>query len=401
MSNMTNEELLQKAAITTDALASAGKLNPAQSAKFLDYVVEEAKLKSIARVERMSKGEAWEIDKIGVGRRVAVPASEAQDPKIRRGVTTSKVTVVPKEIMVPFELGDQFKQVNIEGDDVEDVIVRMMARQAANDLEELFLNGNTLGAAVLESEYMDGGSDTHYRKDSYLALYDGFLRLADAGGSVDAAGANVAAAIFGQAMRQMPTKFRRNRQNLRWLMPSDILELWNEKIAARATGAGDAALTGFDGVPKIFGVPAIDVPLMPFESRVVEHVTLNGTTAVNLRYAPVKDVVVTPSTLGVVPTAAYISATDYTVSLANGTIVRIGGGAITDGQVVKVTYTARPQILLTALQNLIIVLAKEITIEKDRDIFRGVNQYAIRMTAGVGIEEDTALVKVKNLGTSV
>lgn len=398
---MTNEELLHKATITTDAIASAGKLSPAQSDKFLDYVIEETMLSKVARIVRMQKGEAWEIDKIGIGRRAALPAVEAQDPGVRRGVTTSKVTITPKEVIVPFEIGDQFKRQNIQGDDVEDLVVRMMARQTANDLEELYINADAVGAAVLESEYIEGGSATLYRKDSYLALFDGFLRLADTGGGAyNAAGANIAASTFGAAIRQLPTKFRRNRRNLRWIMPSDLGEMWREKVAARATAAGDAALTG-EGATRIFGIDVAEVPLMPFEPKVVQHIVLTGLNATALRYAPVSDVVVTTSTLNTVPEAAYSPATDYLLDAAAGTVARRAGTTIGDGATVKVTYSAQPQILLSAFENLIVSFGREVTIERDRDIFRRVNQYAITVTAGVGIEEATALVKIRNIGLSV
>ena len=80
MSGIPNEELVQKAIVTTDALASSGKLNPAQSNKFIDYVVDETSLKNNARTVRFSN-ETLEIDKIGVGKRVAVAAAEAADPE--------------------------------------------------------------------------------------------------------------------------------------------------------------------------------------------------------------------------------------------------------------------------------------------------------------------------------
>jgi len=76
MSGIRNEELVQKALITTDALASQGKLNPAQADKFIDYVIDITGLKNNARVVRF-RNEEMLIEKIGVGRRVAVPAVEA------------------------------------------------------------------------------------------------------------------------------------------------------------------------------------------------------------------------------------------------------------------------------------------------------------------------------------
>ena len=65
MAGISNEELVQKAVITADALASAGKLNPAQSDRFIDFVIDETVLRNNARVVRF-RNETLEIDKIGV-----------------------------------------------------------------------------------------------------------------------------------------------------------------------------------------------------------------------------------------------------------------------------------------------------------------------------------------------
>ena len=65
---------------------AGGKLNPAQSDKFIDYVIDETVLKDNARIVRF-RNEPLDIDKIGVGKRVAVAKAEASDPGVRRGIT--------------------------------------------------------------------------------------------------------------------------------------------------------------------------------------------------------------------------------------------------------------------------------------------------------------------------
>lgn len=395
---MTNEELLRKAQITTDALASAGKLNPQQSDKFLDYVVQETVWSEAARIIKF-KPDQLEIDKIGVGRRNAVPASEATDPGVRRGVTTSKIVLQPREIMLPFEIGDTFTEINLEGASVEDHIVKMMAKALANDLEELYISGDALGQASLESDLIDGGADDKYVKDSYLGMFDGWLRKADAGNLYDADGANIGASVWGAMIRKMPTKFRRDRAKLRFIVSADMEQLWRERLATRATGVGDAALSAGKGVDA-FGIPLIAVPRMPFQPPVVQHVVLPGTTAVSLRYKNISGVIVTTTGLSSTPTTPLVLDTDYTLDLAAGTIAR-KGGAISDGQTVKVTYLSNPQILLTHMDNFIVGISRDIRIEKDRDIYRRTNQYAVTLKVAVQIEEDTALVKGLNLGTGV
>lgn len=394
---LSNEELVQKAIITTDALANAGKLNPAQQDKFLDFVIDETVLKNNARVVRF-RNESLEIDKIGIGKRVALPKAEASDPNLRRGVNTSKITLTPREIIVPFEIGDLFKEINIEGESVEQHVIQMMARQLANDLEELYIEGDTLGEAAIEGDLKEGGSTTQVIKDTYLALADGWARLSDDGNIFDAEGANIALGIFGGMIRQLPTKFRRNKANLRFYTSPDLYQLYVEKLSARATALGDKATEGVMHTP--YGIPVVEVPLWDFKPRIVEHVTLPGTTVVALRYKPVSNETVTPSTLGATPTTPFIEGTDYALDGPNGTIARIGG-AIGDGDTVKVTYDANPQVLLTHRMNYIVGIGRDIRIEKDRDIFKGVNQYAITAKVSVEFEEDTAIVKGINIGTSV
>lgn len=395
---ISNEDLVQKAIIATDALATSGKLNAAQSDKFIDYIVDESVLKNNARVIRF-RNEDLEIDKIGIGRRVAFPKVEAQDPGLRRGITTSKVTLTPKTLIMPFEISDEFREINLEGESIEDTIIKMMARQLANDMEELYIHGDTVGPAILEGDYKDGGSTSQYVLDKYLQMFDGWGRLADSGNLYDAEGANVGLSVFGAMLRQMPTKFRRNRAALRFFVSPDLAQIYIEKLATRATALGDASAGGV--MHKPYGVPMVEVPLMQFLPLIVQHAVLTGTTAVTLRYGPISDVVVTSNALDATPTTPYIEAADYTIDYAAGTIVRIDGGAIGDGDTVKVTYRANPQVLLTHQQNFIVGIGRDIRIEKDRDIFKGVNQYAVTAKVAVEFEEDSALVKSYNLGTGI
>ncbi len=395
---ISNEELVRKAVITTDAIAAAGKLNTAQSDAFIDFVINETVLKDHARVVKF-RNEDLDIDKIGVGARVAMPKVEAQDPGIRRGINTSKVTLRPEEIIVPFEIGDVFKEVNIEGSNVEERVIRMMATQLANDLEELYILGDKLGPAITPENFFGQGSSTDFRKDTYLALFDGWSRLGDSANVVDAEGSNIGLNIFGRMLRAMPTKFRRNKEMLRFYLSPDLWQLFEEKLATRATKLGDDAAAGGSLGP--FGVRAVPIPLWDFQPLAVEHIVLTALLATSLRSTGVTNVVVNTDTLGATAETPFIEDTDYILDAAAGTIARKSGSAIGDGDTVKVTYNASPQILLTHRMNFIVGIGRDIRIEKDRDIFKGVNQYAITAKVSVEFEEDEALVKAKNLGTDI
>lgn len=398
--SLSNEELVRKAAIVSDDIAANGKLNPAQSDKFIDFVINETVLGNNARVVRF-RNEQLDIDKIGVGQRVAMPKAEAKDPGLRRGITTSKVTLKPTEIMVPFEISDIFSDINIEGDDVEEHVIKMMATQAANDIEELYIIGDKLGPSATQ-EFLEGaGSTTDHQKDTFLALQDGWQKLADSGNLVDLQGQNIGLSMFGKLIRALPTKFRRNKKALRWFMSSDLWQLYLEKVTTRATALGDGVAGGASHNP--FGITAVEVPLWGLNPKVVEHVTLDDAVLTNLRYAPVGNVVVTPVALGNVPTTPFPNnATGGAiVDEAAGTLLAFDTGSGLDGVEVKVTYESNPQVILTQMNNFIVGIGRDIRIEKDRDIYKGMNQYAITMKVAVEFEEADAIAKAINVGSGV
>jgi hypothetical protein len=182
----------------------------------------------------------------------------------------------------------------------------------------------------------------------------------------------------------------------------DLEQNYREKIATRVTIAGDTALASNQGLTP-FGTPFVPFPLFPFMPAQVEHIVLNGTVPTALQHAPIGSgsEVITPSNLGSTPVIPYVNGVDYTIDYAAGTIVRVGAGGITDGGTVKVTYAANPMVLLTHMQNFIVGLSRDIRIEKDRDIFKRVNQYAITCKVAVEFEELDAIALVKNIGTTV
>ncbi len=409
----TNEELMaqagsrvEKAIIATDALASAGKLNPQQADKFIDYVIDQSMLKNNARIVRFNP-EQMEINKIGIGRRVAMPAAEAQDPRKRRGISTSKIVLQPREVIVPWEVTDSAAEVNLEGAALLDHIVQMMAKQCSNDLEELYINADTLGPAILESDYVDGGDPARYVRDDYLAMFNGWLRLADTGSHLyDAAGANVGATIFSRMLNSLPTKWRRDRASLRFYIAPDLEQLYREKTSTRATGVGDAAYQSNVTLTP-FGVPLIAAPLFPMYPKVVEHLALPafGAGSVFLRYKPIvtNSDVVTLQTLAATPVTPYVrgAGNDYSINPATGEIAALAGGALAAGANIKVTYLAKPQVLLTHQANYIVGIGRDVRIEKDRDIFKRVNQYVITLKVAVQFEETDAVVKGVNVNDSV
>jgi hypothetical protein len=143
-----------------------------------------------------------------------------------------------------------------------------MARQTANDLDDLFINGNTSS------------------NNGLLKALDGFVKLAKANGRVvDEGGNNVSRATYDRVLRNLPAKYLQRRNELRFFSGSGIVQdtiysLGNPNSATAATAGapspastvGDMAFLqgamranggpGSTGISP-FGIPLLEVPLMP------------------------------------------------------------------------------------------------------------------------------------------
>jgi hypothetical protein len=404
---MTNEEFaqvverIQKAIITTSDLAGGGLLLPEQADKFIDYVVDLSGLKDIVRIERF-RNEQMQIDKIGVHTRVAMPAVEATDPVTRRGVNTDKILLQPKETIIPFELSRSFVENNIEGDDIEDKIVRMMSAQGANDHELLAIAGDVLGAAITEHDYLDSGSTTDVVKDGFMGLGDGWMRKADSGQLLDVENTSISPTVFSDMLNAMPEKYKKDPSKLMFICSRSLEQLYRRKVGTRETNEGDIAINNLKPLTP-FGVPLVPFPLFPYTTEVVEHVALTGTDVIPLRYKPIDEgsEVVVLATLDATPITPFIEGTDYHMDYTLGTIQRDAGGAIGAGVTVKVTYDCLPQIILCDPMNLIWAIGRDISIDTDKNIFKRVKQWAITMKVDMNVENTDAIVKAYNISKSV
>lgn len=266
----SQEEILAKAnEVTTSVVgnASGGLFKPEQSNRFLDFVVDQSVLMQNARVVRMRTPQ-MEIDKLSVGTRLLAKATEATDDGTNAAVTFSKVSLSTVKLRLDWAISTESLEDNIEGTSLEDHIAQVMARQTANDLDDLFINGNTSS------------------NNGLLKAVDGFIKLAKASGVVvDEAGNNISRATYDRILRNMPTKYLQRRSELRFfsgtgLVQDTIFSLSNPNSATAATagapspastigdmaflqgsmrGNGGAGSTGLSP----FGVPLVEVPLSP------------------------------------------------------------------------------------------------------------------------------------------
>ena len=118
-------------------------------------------------------------------------------------------------------------------------------------------------------------------------------------------------------------------------------ELGNEAVdpnavfqAGMVAARGASGITTTDGTTRPVGILKWNKATTIYGTEVKEAVVLTGTTASNLKHSNVSNVLV-ENAAG----TNYTVTTDYTVNAVNGTITRNGGGGITSGATVYVTYT--------------------------------------------------------------
>ena len=257
---MDTNELFQKVVDTVQvAGGNGGILQNEQANRFIDYMWDETVLGQTVRQIRMN-APTREIDKMDLGRRIARHATEGVDDSVNATPTFSKITITTEKIRLDWELTRESLEDNIEQDDLEDHIARLMATQLGNDLEDLAINGD---------------SDIEPGAEGYALLktFDGYHKRAIEGGRVvDNGGMPVDASVFSRAYRTLPRKFIRNRGQLRyWTSTSVVHDYYNYlsqfpdgdriNFVERGRGYEVGGEGGATGIAP-YGIPMWEVPLI-------------------------------------------------------------------------------------------------------------------------------------------
>lgn len=259
MSNELLEKVISTTTIGTPP-SGGGLLSPQQSTRFIDYMWDATTLGRQVRRVPMRANE-MELDRMAVGERVVRLATEAVDDAMAVKVAFAKVSLTTQKLRLDWELSSESLEDNIEGRDFEDHVARLLSAQAANDIEDLAINGDTL-----------------LTDDSLYKSFDGWRKRLYAGANVvDAEGDTLDRGIFHRGLRAMPRKFMGARGSLRWYTSAGLLQdyVFSDQfipteggfIPARANQDPDspnqtAVEAGWSPAAP-FGIRAQEVPLFP------------------------------------------------------------------------------------------------------------------------------------------
>lgn len=262
---MTNAELIRKADIViSDLTSNGGYLNPEQSNAFIRKLLVAPTL--LAQVRRVTmSAPIRKINKISFSSRIlnagnggtgAYPTVLASGQRAKP--TTEQIQLQTHEVVAEIHLPYDVIEDNIEGGNVgtfneggnppmaggfRDTVVSLIAERVAIDLEEQALNGDTSSA------------------DSFLAQTNGYLKLIQSN-VVDAGGQQINRTVLKNAMKTLPSQYRRNRAALQHMVSTEQEIEYRDTLAARETSMGDAQLQSTAPVYAA-GSPVVGVPLMP------------------------------------------------------------------------------------------------------------------------------------------
>jgi HK97 family phage major capsid protein len=258
---------------------AGGVLNPEQSRQFIDYIFDEMVLANDGRRVVM-RANTMELDKVRVGSRLVAKATQAEQTGSNASPAFTKIELTTTKFRLDYELSTESLEDNIEGEQLEDHIVRLMATQFGNDLEDIAINGASGATSGYYQSTLDGFIK-QIRDTSYLGAHEAAAASATmtniwesspetGDGATTTLGLDAIEAIYNA----LPRKFKARRGDLKFYMNSKHLqevlsELRNTSVAGEivATRVIDGVLPQVGGPAGaqylIFGLPVLEVPLYP------------------------------------------------------------------------------------------------------------------------------------------
>ena len=254
-------------AVNPSGGAASGILRPEQARRFIDYVWDATVLANDGRKVTM-RANSMELEKVNVGERVIRSAAQADGTYTNTGATFSKVELTTKKIRLDWEVSAEALEDGVEGDALEDHLVRLMTNAFANDIEDLAING-------------DGTTSP------FLNIMTGFVKKTKTGGKAHEAVVTVAdnawtPDVMQKVINAMPRKYRALKTNLKFYAGTDafggivknngtLADAVAEAFAGQIPGSTQANRQNYlDGLGQTFGgarttrVLGIEVQEVPY-----------------------------------------------------------------------------------------------------------------------------------------
>lgn len=247
------DELVRKSAIDESSLPNS-VLNRRQADRFIDLMIDYSVLLKRVRVVRVNHNKG-DINKLDIGT-IVTEGAHSTSKASTHTPSERLVTYDTEKYRSAFDLKTDFMEDNLEKDAIRDTLLNMFTKQIAIDTE----------MAAIEGDASLTVGDAQSAENNLLGVNDGWsVILKDrvpAAQQIDAAGAAPSKELYYRMKRAVPARYRAAKPQYVWIMPSGPADKWTLDWSDRATAGGDAALSSGTS-PGPWGIPLIEVPLMP------------------------------------------------------------------------------------------------------------------------------------------
>ena len=264
MPEKTTADILKTAISTTD-IVTAGKLNTAQAKQFITYMQEETEIFNLIQFKRMSTlhGVAYDLD---TSRRMIRKGVEGVAPDNYGTIKIGQNEIDLAETILPFDITDQFKKENIEQKMAATKIMKLMATQYGNDLQDLAINGdaNAQNTNASAAHYFDVTDD----ELEFFTIYNGWIALLK-----NATDKHIVEETYNEAdggyrrilrntFKSLPSRWKKSK-DLKIFTTWDVIEGYVYELTGRITIMGDNKLLQGDNAPTFMGRKFVGVSTMP------------------------------------------------------------------------------------------------------------------------------------------
>lgn len=242
-----SNEMLEKL-VSTSSIGGGpggGYLSIEQADSFIDHIFDAAVLWKEAEKRKMNASYA-EWPTVRVGARIVRKATEGTATHQNAGASFSKVSLQTTKLRLDWEVTTESLEDNIEGESLDNHLLRLFTHQLAQDLEELSIHGDT-GSA-----------------DPLLSSFDGWHKQALANGHVRTAGAGstLNRTHFNQAIRAMPAKYMRDKNKVRFYASTAACHEYLYSLGDEGAYVDEVVAQNYNNYPGPQGAPgAVARPL--------------------------------------------------------------------------------------------------------------------------------------------
>ena len=225
--------------------------------QFYQAVQDTAMMLEDARTEDLPR-QKMALPKISVGERQRRGADEGEGDAGNASVDTSQVPMDVEKATVSYDLTRE--AVDDTVDNVDEIILDMLARQFAIDTQDLAINGDEAGSGFVAQN--DGWLKI-LQNDGDVNTYD----HTDGGGTPQPVNTD----LFNQSILALPNKYLRSgRTDPRFYMNLDQLQNYHNDLASRNDPLGAAVLMGDDEATP-FDYDVVGVANWPKDTAVFTH----------------------------------------------------------------------------------------------------------------------------------